>query len=230
MRHAALAEGHPETDRYSRSAPHDSHLALASGHRRAPGPAPPAAPRRDDDDGNLCASPHQRSAPASERAARGSAAKTCRGHADRRKSGKGRAGSSGNRLKNPALGMGRGTGFEPVAFGSGVGTSPLVPISESLQTLVISQRRDGSAPSSSLDLAPVSSPRVTPGLQTRRVELGPHERLLPVREVARRLSVSRATVYRLCAKGDLPHVRVANSILVWPGEILGSERDKPAGA
>jgi len=117
-----------------------------------------------------------------------------------------------------------------VAFGSGVGTSPVVTSGESLQPLAISQSRDGSASSSSLELAPVSSPRVTPGLQTRRVELGPHERLLSVREVARRLSVSRATMYRLCAEGNLPHVRVANSIRVRPGAVLGNERDKPPGA
>jgi excisionase family DNA binding protein len=39
-------------------------------------------------------------------------------------------------------------------------------------------------------------------------------RLLTVREVAERLRVSTATVYALCKRGALQHVRVANAIRV----------------
>jgi excisionase family DNA binding protein len=39
-------------------------------------------------------------------------------------------------------------------------------------------------------------------------------RLLTVREVADRLRVSRATVYRLVASGALPVLRVSNSIRI----------------
>jgi len=38
--------------------------------------------------------------------------------------------------------------------------------------------------------------------------------LLKVREVAERLGVSTATVYALCKRGVLQHVRVANAIRV----------------
>ena len=38
--------------------------------------------------------------------------------------------------------------------------------------------------------------------------------LLTVREVARRLRVRPVTVYRLCDRGELPHVRVSNAIRV----------------
>jgi excisionase family DNA binding protein len=38
--------------------------------------------------------------------------------------------------------------------------------------------------------------------------------LLTVAEVARRLGVCRATVYRICAEGRLGHVRVSNAIRV----------------
>jgi excisionase family DNA binding protein len=41
-----------------------------------------------------------------------------------------------------------------------------------------------------------------------------------VREVARVLQVSRATVYKLCARGELGYVRVLNSIRI-PSEALG---------
>ncbi len=43
---------------------------------------------------------------------------------------------------------------------------------------------------------------------------GPPGRLLAVREAARLLRVSTATVYELCARGELAHVRVLNVIRV----------------
>ncbi|WNG31858.1 helix-turn-helix domain-containing protein [Cystobacter fuscus] len=43
---------------------------------------------------------------------------------------------------------------------------------------------------------------------------GEPERLLTVREVAERLSISTATVYRLCERGELSHVRVSNALRI----------------
>jgi excisionase family DNA binding protein len=50
----------------------------------------------------------------------------------------------------------------------------------------------------------------------------PHERarLLTVREVADQLRVCTATVYRLCAEGQLKHVRVFQAIRVHPVDLL----------
>jgi excisionase family DNA binding protein len=42
---------------------------------------------------------------------------------------------------------------------------------------------------------------------------------LTVREAARVLKVSTATVYKLCARGKLGHVRVVNAIRI-PAEVL----------
>lgn len=39
-------------------------------------------------------------------------------------------------------------------------------------------------------------------------------RMLTVRDVAERLGVCRATVYRLCERGDLPHIRVSNAVRI----------------
>jgi excisionase family DNA binding protein len=50
--------------------------------------------------------------------------------------------------------------------------------------------------------------------------MAPAGPLLTVREAARVLRVSTATVYRLCARGVLGHVRVLNSIRI-PSEALG---------
>jgi len=43
--------------------------------------------------------------------------------------------------------------------------------------------------------------------------------LLTVREVAVYLRVSTATVYELCARGELRHVRVLNAIRVAPSDL-----------
>ena len=45
------------------------------------------------------------------------------------------------------------------------------------------------------------------------------ERLFTVREVAHRLSVCAATVYALCARGELAHLRVSNAIRVAPTDL-----------
>jgi excisionase family DNA binding protein len=45
------------------------------------------------------------------------------------------------------------------------------------------------------------------------------EQLLTVREVAHHLRVCAATVYKLCAAGDLVHVRISNAIRVAPPDL-----------
>ncbi len=40
------------------------------------------------------------------------------------------------------------------------------------------------------------------------------KRLLTIQEVADRLGVSKATVYKLCEEGRIPHFRVSNAIRV----------------
>jgi len=48
---------------------------------------------------------------------------------------------------------------------------------------------------------------------------GGRDWLLNVRQVAERLGVHRAAVYRLAEKGELPHVRVSNAIRVVPADL-----------
>ena len=45
------------------------------------------------------------------------------------------------------------------------------------------------------------------------------DRLLTVQEVARCLRVSTATVYRLCERHELVHVRISNAIRIVPAEL-----------
>jgi excisionase family DNA binding protein len=48
---------------------------------------------------------------------------------------------------------------------------------------------------------------------------GGRSRLLRVAEVAERLGVCAATAYRLCEGGQLPHVRIVNSIRIRPEDL-----------
>jgi excisionase family DNA binding protein len=47
----------------------------------------------------------------------------------------------------------------------------------------------------------------------------PHERLLTVGEAAARFGVSTSTVYALCARGKLVHIRAGNAIRIAPGDL-----------
>ncbi len=63
-------------------------------------------------------------------------------------------------------------------------------------------------------------PNVTPfGAPVVRHVAATKSALLTVRDVAMRLGVCRATVYKLCERGELPHVRVLNSIRVTPADL-----------
>ncbi len=53
----------------------------------------------------------------------------------------------------------------------------------------------------------------------RRITVG-GDHLLSVREAAARLDVSTATVYKLCERDELPHVRVSNAIRIAPVDLV----------
>ena len=69
--------------------------------------------------------------------------------------------------------------------------------------------------------APNTAPAcaTTPMLADLGVLYGGRGRLLRVAEVADQLGVSTATVYGLCAAGELPHVRIVDSIRVRPSDL-----------
>ncbi|TMA15353.1 MAG: helix-turn-helix domain-containing protein [Deltaproteobacteria bacterium] len=48
--------------------------------------------------------------------------------------------------------------------------------------------------------------------------------LLSVAAVARQIGVCTATIYRLCARGELPHVRLLNAIRIVPEDLAAFMR------
>lgn len=68
---------------------------------------------------------------------------------------------------------------------------------------------------------PLEKPGVPPPGVPRRFALARTgaEDLMSAEDCARRLGLSRATVYSLCASGDLPHVRIRNAIRVRAAEF-----------
>jgi excisionase family DNA binding protein len=69
--------------------------------------------------------------------------------------------------------------------------------------------------------APGTAPRIatTPTTADLRALRSGSDRLLTVVEVARHLRVCTETVYRLCRKGDLPHVRIVDTVRVRPADL-----------
>jgi len=57
--------------------------------------------------------------------------------------------------------------------------------------------------------------------------------LLSVVEVARQLGVCTATVYALCTRGELPHVRIMSAIRIAPEDVtefvVAQRRARPIG-
>jgi excisionase family DNA binding protein len=127
----------------------------------------------------------------------------------------------------------RHRGFEPLTYGSGVGNEALARFSSGLQIVGIPQVPANDFFQPTQPLAPNRSPfgpmvvqEATPRSasasrrpRVRAPDGGSGARLLSVREVAQRLGVCTAIVYRLIESGTLPHVRVSNAIRVEVSKI-----------
>ena len=59
----------------------------------------------------------------------------------------------------------------------------------------------------------------TPTLADLGLLYGGRDRLLRAAEVAERLGISTATVYKICKSGELPHIRIVDAIRVRPGDL-----------
>ena len=138
-----------------------------------------------------------------------------------------------NRYPILAFDLERETGFEPATLSLGSPSGGLGTASEGLhgvaQAPQLPENTGDSEKGVSHPFAPASPTRtrfVTPLLQGKAagkgrkpkvlgtLQTGAGGRLLTVREVAAHLGVSRATVYKLCASGDLPAIRVGAALRI----------------
>jgi excisionase family DNA binding protein len=111
-----------------------------------------------------------------------------------------------------------------VTYGSGASQPRSAASSKASQGVESVRVGAGGRVQPSPGVAGFSSPFAAPVLQARMgggASLRVAARLLTVREVAKRLRVSRATVYALCKRGALAHVRVANAIRVPQAALEG---------
>ena len=118
--------------------------------------------------------------------------------------------------------MKRDSGFEPTTFSLGRSGASVGGGSKALQAVENIGNRSESNSHSAPPEAPFSSDFVS-GLCLGKggpgSPLGVPDRLLSVKQVAEHLGVTTATVYGLCAHGQLAHVRILNVIRIGPGDL-----------
>ncbi len=124
----------------------------------------------------------------------------------------------------PALNEARDTGVEPVAFGSGDRSEVSTNLSRLSQIVAtvdchsgIGHGTDSNRPKPSQPFSEKPKPFGPPVVQAP--PLRSVRTLLTVRDAAAALRLSTATVYNLCKRGELPHVRVSNAIRIAPADL-----------
>ena len=109
----------------------------------------------------------------------------------------------------------RETGFEPATLSLGNGFTGSPATDKASQALGTAGDRYGSGVQPSQPEQMLLRGFATPLLRDSGSVMGrPPGHLLTVREAARLLRVSTATVYKLCARGELGHVRVLNALRI----------------
>ncbi len=115
---------------------------------------------------------------------------------------------------NPAYFVARPEGFEPPTSGLENGDRRSSTSSSSSQTVGIAQGRSRAAVQPSQAVAALREHFATRLLPDSGPRSGAPSKLLTVKEAATALRVCTATVYALVHRGELPHLRISNSIRV----------------
>jgi excisionase family DNA binding protein len=116
----------------------------------------------------------------------------------------------------------RETGFEPATLSLGIvprDSGPGRPALQPLGSFGESLERAPARLGPDRDVSALASGNLPARTARLRGIAGGVDNLLSVREVAARLGVTTATVYKLAARRELPHVRILNAIRVAPADL-----------
>ena len=126
----------------------------------------------------------------------------------------------------------RETGLGPATLGLGTREETSQSVAGDSKSSQIQQVPDGDLSRASPRIAPNSQPFGALVVQAEGVGSGASTTVGPylsAREVANRLRLSTVTVYALCARGELRHVRVMNCIRVAQSDLLAFLKSRRSG-
>jgi excisionase family DNA binding protein len=122
----------------------------------------------------------------------------------------------------------RETGFEPATLSLGTVFTESPTTCKDVQPFAIPADPVSDAVQRSRENPLLFEDFATPLLRSRRaVGAAVPGAFLTVREAARRLKVSTATVYKACARGEMPCVRVVNVLRIPEGGLGGRRKGRP---
>ena len=121
-------------------------------------------------------------------------------------------------MRNPGY-LERNTGFEPATFALARRPGQVAKTSQDSQAVPNSRNSSGRSAAAASSTVP-RTPAIASGAKDFSTPFLPDSGvLLTVKEVARILRVSTASVYKLCGEGRLPHARVLNAIRIAPADL-----------
>ena len=138
--------------------------------------------------------------------------------------------ASENPESSPAWGLERETGFEPATLSLGTAFTESPDACKDVQAFAIPADPVPEAVQRSRENPLLFEDFATPVLRRNMTVGATPERFLTVREAARRLKVSTATVYKACARGEMPCVRVVNVLRIPEGGLGGRRKGGPVAS
>jgi len=128
------------------------------------------------------------------------------------------------------LNLERETGFEPATLSLGTVFTESPTTCKDVQPFAIPADPVSDAVQRSRENPLLFEDFATPLLRRNMTVGATPEGFLTVREAARRLKVSTATVYKACARGEMPCVRVVNVLRIPAGGLGGRRKGRPVAS
>jgi excisionase family DNA binding protein len=119
--------------------------------------------------------------------------------------------------------LARPRGFEPLAFGFVARPTAITAPNSGMQDCASAGNHegwpDGAMQADTSSCKPFATPLLPTTAADPRRRSARTEALLSIGDVAERVGVCRATVYRMVWRGDIPHIRVGAAIRIHPADL-----------